>query len=181
MRVPKSKLDPSAGYFRPGRWGALGEHEARIDEDVAVIDPHQHAVHANLSQTPDGQDSEGRPLPGRGPRKLTLGFLQGEAQVLLPVALVKELGHVLRFLCPIVCTSRRQFSPPSCPVSICMQHIDGIDQIQTLHVTPCRVYTPAPGSNSWHINVQVLQNCEQASALRRDLVWPVPRGYSGPS
>ena len=66
----------------------LRKHEPSINEDVSVIDANQHAVHANLTQTPYWQDPEGRTLTRWGPRERSVWLpLQSGSQMFCAIAL----------------------------------------------------------------------------------------------
>ncbi len=66
----------------------LRKHEPSINEDVSVIDTNQHAVHANLTQTPYWQDPKGRTLTRWGPRERSVWLpLQSRSQMFCTIAL----------------------------------------------------------------------------------------------
>ncbi len=66
----------------------LRKHEASINEDVSVIDTNQHAVHANLPQTPYWQDPKGRTLTRWGPREGSVWLpFQSRSQMFCAIAL----------------------------------------------------------------------------------------------
>lgn len=66
----------------------LWKHQAGVNEDVAVAHANQHAVHANLTQTPYWQDPEGRTLTRWGPRERSVWLpLQSGSQMFCAIAL----------------------------------------------------------------------------------------------
>jgi len=79
-----------------GPGGALGEHEAGIDEYVAVADADQHAVHADLAQATDRQHPDRRPVcPGRTRELAGRVTAERRPQVGVAVAAAEEARGLL--------------------------------------------------------------------------------------
>ena len=104
----------------------LWEHEAGIDQDVSIIHPNQHAVHANFAKTAHWQNSEWRSLARRGAWEWSVGLpLQSRTQMLFtitlyekPTSLALARLHDPSVICKYMQLAQCQRRPPSLRLAI---------------------------------------------------------------